>query len=89
MNTALLPALEEVIEKDVPVVMTSQCLYGTVNGHVYSAGRELKEAGVIFAGDMLPETALVKLMWALTLDEDVEKVMKSDIAGEYTDRRLW
>ncbi|MEF8873834.1 MAG: Glu-tRNA(Gln) amidotransferase subunit GatD [Candidatus Thermoplasmatota archaeon] len=88
MSTDLIPALEEVIDKGVPVVMTSQCFYGTVNGHVYSAGRELKETGVIFAGDMLPETAMVKLMWALTLDEDVEKVMKRDIAGEYTERRV-
>ncbi len=88
MPTDLIPALEEIIDEGLPVVMTSQCLYGTVNGHVYSAGRELKEAGVIFAGDMLPETAMVKLMWALTLDEDVEKVMKQNIAGEYTERRI-
>jgi len=88
MNTNLIPALKEVIEEGTPVIMTSQCLYGTVNGHVYSAGRELKEAGVIFAGDMLPETAMVKLMWALTLDEEVEKVMKENISGEYTCRRV-
>ena len=35
---------------------------------------------------MLPETALVKLMWALGLEnssKDVENIMKQDIAGEF------
>ncbi len=88
MKTQLIPALQEIIDQGKPVVMTSQCIYGTVNGHVYSAGRELKEAGVIFAGDMLPETALVKLMWALTLEEDTEEVMKEDVVGEFSRRRV-
>ena len=36
-----------------------------VNLNVYDTGRDLLTAGVISGGDMLPETALVKLMWAL------------------------
>ncbi len=87
MRTDLIPALKEVIDQGTPVIMTSQCFYGTVNEHVYSAGRELMESGVIPGEDMLPETALVKLMWALTLDEDTEKIMKKNIAGEITERR--
>ncbi len=87
LKTDLIPELERIIDEDVPVVMTSQCLNGRVNEHVYSAGRELLEAGVIPGEDMLPETAMVKLMWALSLEEDTEEVMKKDIAGEITDRR--
>jgi len=38
---------------------------GRVNMHVYDTGRDLLDRGVIPLDDMLPETGLVKLMWAL------------------------
>ncbi|MGM0405854.1 MAG: Glu-tRNA(Gln) amidotransferase subunit GatD [Thermoplasmatota archaeon] len=88
IKTKLIPVIKEIIDNGTIVAMTSQCLYGTVNDNVYSSGRKLIEAGVIPCGDMLLETALVKLMWALTLDEDVEEIMKRDIAGEITERRV-
>lgn len=88
IRTDLVPKLKELIDMEIPVIMTSQCLYGSVNNNVYSAGRELREAGVISGEDMLPETALVKLMWSLTLEEDTRKVMKKNIAGEITERRV-
>ena len=36
-----------------------------VNMNVYDTGRDLLSFGVIPTDDMFPETALVKLMWAL------------------------
>ncbi|MFO7792763.1 MAG: Glu-tRNA(Gln) amidotransferase subunit GatD [Candidatus Saliniplasma sp.] len=89
IKSKLIPVIKKLIHDGTEVAMTSQCLYGTVNDNVYSSGRKLIEAGVIPCGDMLPETALVKLMWALTLDEDVGDIMKSNIAGELTERRTW
>jgi glutamyl-tRNA(Gln) amidotransferase subunit D len=47
------------------IVMVSQCLNGNVCDLVYDTGRDLLSAGVIEGGDMLPEVALVKLMWVL------------------------
>jgi glutamyl-tRNA(Gln) amidotransferase subunit D len=47
-------------------------------------------AGAIPLGDMLPETAYVKLMWSLgqTSDpEEVKNLMLTNIAGELTTRR--
>ncbi len=88
VRTDLADELEDLIQGGTPVMMTSQCIFGTVNLNVYSAGRELLEAGIISGKDMLPETAMVKLMWALSLEEDTEKVMKKNIAGEITDRRI-
>ncbi len=91
VSSALLGKLEEMREKGVPVVMTSQCLNGTVNMNVYSTGRNLMKAGVIPAGDMLPEVALVKLMWALGRTSDINeirKIMLDNLAGEISDRRL-
>lgn len=85
----IVPPLERAKENGIPVVMASQCLYGEVNMHVYSTGRRLLSAGVISAGDMLPETAFVKLIWALgqtdVLDE-VQKIMQTSIVGEIQDR---
>ncbi|MBS3789822.1 MAG: Glu-tRNA(Gln) amidotransferase subunit GatD [Candidatus Thermoplasmatota archaeon] len=87
IRTDLVPEIKKLIKRGIPIIMTSQCLFGTINMNVYSAGRELLEVGVVPGKDMLPETAMVKLMWALSLEEDTEDVMMKDIAGEITDRR--
>ena len=87
IKSDLIPHIQELIQDGIPIVITSQCIYGTVNNHVYSSGRKLLEAGVLSGHDMLPETALVKLMWALSLEEDTEKIMRKNIAGEINDRR--
>ncbi|MDO8870426.1 MAG: Glu-tRNA(Gln) amidotransferase subunit GatD [Methanobacteriaceae archaeon] len=85
----MVPAMERAADKDVPVVMTSQCIYGKVNMNVYSTGRRLLNAGVIPGGDMLPETAFVKLIWALGQSDDlkeVKKIMTTNIAGEMEEK---
>lgn len=87
IHSDLIPAVREVIEGGTTVVVTSQCIHGTVNLNVYSSGRMLAETGVISGRDMLPETALVKLMWALTLDDDVNITMNENISGEFSGRR--
>jgi glutamyl-tRNA(Gln) amidotransferase subunit D len=87
--TQLLTRLSMLITEGTVVVMTSQCLFGRVNMRVYSAGRDLLTAGVIPGEDMLPETAYVKLMWALahaTTRQEVERLMISNIAGEISER---
>jgi len=48
------------------------------------------EAGAITVLDMLPETAYVKLMWALANTDSPEKakeIMATPIANEMSDRR--
>lgn len=78
------------VRKGTPVVMTSQCLHGRVNLNVYDTGRDLLSAGAIPGEDMLPETALVKLMWALGNAEDMEGVrgiMLTNLRGEMAERR--
>ncbi len=81
----LVPRIRRAAKKGVHIVMTSQCLYGRVGMYVYSRGRELAKAGVISGEDMLPETALVKLMWVLGHTEDsaeVKELMTTNVAGE-------
>jgi glutamyl-tRNA(Gln) amidotransferase subunit D len=89
VNTSCIPALQKMISDGTTVVMTSQCLFGRVNMRVYSTGRDLIKAGVISAEDMLPETAYVKLMWALAqakTREEAEQLMTTNIAGEISER---
>lgn len=86
-----IPSVARAVKHGIPVVMTSQCLYGTVCDRVYDTGRDLLQAGIIEGEDMLPETALVKLMWVLGQTSDVEEVrslMHESIVGEIKGRRV-
>jgi glutamyl-tRNA(Gln) amidotransferase subunit D len=65
--------------------MTTQCLNGRVGLRVYDKGRDLLAAGVIPGEDMLPEVALVKLMWVLgraKAPEEIRELMTTSLAGE-------
>ncbi|WXG45093.1 MAG: Glu-tRNA(Gln) amidotransferase subunit GatD [Promethearchaeati archaeon SRVP18_Atabeyarchaeia-1] len=77
--------MKRAIEEGITVVMTSQCISGRINMNVYSTGRELLAMGVVPGEDMLPETALVKLMWLLGRGEPPEKIREligTNISGE-------
>ncbi len=88
VKESLIGTLKSHIKDGKTVVMTSQCLYGTVNMNVYSTGRDLIKAGVVPGGDMLPETAYVKLSWALAnLDCGIAEFMRRNIAGEMEEAR--
>jgi len=79
------------VKGGIPVVINSQCLYGTICDRVYDTGRDLLHAGIIEGDDMLPETALVKLMWVLgqTTDmEEVRRLMHENIAEEIKGRSV-
>ncbi len=81
----LIPSLQRANDNEIPVVMTSQCLYGRINMNVYSTGRKLLDSGVFSALDMLPETAYVKLVWTLgqTRDlDEVKNIMQTNLKGE-------
>lgn len=86
---SLFDGIKRAIERGIPVVMTSQCIWGRVNMRVYSTGRDLLQLGVIPGEDMLPETAYIKLMFALghtsKLDE-VSEIMRTNLASEITPR---
>lgn len=86
----LIPSIARASEEGVPVVIASQCLFGSTNLNVYSTGRRLLAAGAIPAGDMLPETAFVKLSWVLRRTSDpkeVAKLMATNMVGELSPRR--
>jgi len=88
----LLDSIKRAVQKGVVIGMTSQCIWGRVNMNVYDRGMDLQTMGVIPLEDMLPETALVKLMWVFgqTKDTDeVKKLLLTNIAGEISARTIY
>jgi glutamyl-tRNA(Gln) amidotransferase subunit D len=84
-------SIRRAIDSGLVIAMASQCIWGRVNMNVYDSGRDLQALGVIPLEDMLPETALVKLMWALGQTGDVEeakRLLKANVAGEISSRTL-
>ncbi len=88
VGKVLYKAIEHAKRKGLFIGMTSQCIDGIVRMTVYDSGRDLLNLGVVPLGNMIPETALVKAMWALGNSKDVngmEKMMKENIALEISD----
>ncbi len=69
-------SIERAVQEGIPVVMTTQTLFGRVNMNVYTTGRKLLSVGVIPGNDMLPEVAYVKLSWVLHIDRDMNFVKR-------------
>jgi glutamyl-tRNA(Gln) amidotransferase subunit D len=83
---SLIPAIKQLIDSGIPVVIAPQTIWGRINLNVYTAGRLLNEIGVIGNYcDWLPEVAFVKLMFVLGHTRNMKKVkqlMLKNIAGE-------
>lgn len=91
VSTKWIPMIRKATDAKIPVIVTSQCLNGRICDLVYDTGRDMLKAGAIEGEDILPETALVKLMWVLgqtdNFDEVVE-MLREDLSGEITERTL-
>jgi glutamyl-tRNA(Gln) amidotransferase subunit D len=83
-------ALKRANDSGIPIAITSQAMYGSTNKFVYSPLRELSNLdNTIYLGDMLSETAYVKLMFVLGKTRKLEKVrelMTSSLSGEIKTR---
>lgn len=72
-------------DEDIPVVITSQCIYGRTNLNVYSSGRRLLQENVIPVADMTPECAYTKLLWTAGQTDNIDeirKIMQTNLKGE-------
>jgi len=84
-------AVRKAVENGMVVAMTSQCIWGRLGMNVYDTGRDLLALGVLPLEDMLPETALVKLMWVLGQTRDIEEaktLLTTNLAHEISPRTL-
>ncbi len=89
---SLYNALSRADREEIPIVITSQTIYGATNRFVYSTLRELSNfKNIVYVGDMTSETAFVKLMVVLGRTKklhDVLEVMKKPMAGETGDKEI-
>src|SRR3989338_5220555 len=88
IHKKIYPAIKSVIDSGCVVVMTSQCLYGRVQMHVYDKGTDLTSLGVIPGEDMLANTALMKLSWLLANypKKEAKALIAKNLRGEITER---
>jgi len=77
-------SIKATTDAGIPVIVTSQCLRGRICDRVYDTGRDMLAAGAVEGENMLPEVALVKLMWVLAnfSPEDALDLMKTPLRGE-------
>ena len=87
-KNSLIPAIKDLISQSIPVVITSQCVFGSTELR-YETGMLAREAGAIQGLDMISEVALVKLMQILGNKDrsigDIDKVrsqMHTNLVGE-------
>jgi L-asparaginase len=76
VSPALADTIDEALGRDLPVVLTSRCYAGGVNG-VYGTsggGKQLLDAGVLPASDLPSQKARLKLMLAVEAADRPEDV---------------
>ncbi len=80
-----LPSLERAHQKNIPVVIRTQCLEGSTQMSVYATGEKALSCGVIEGFDMSLEATITKLMWALkrgTTIDAIKTIIHTNYAGE-------
>lgn len=83
----LVAAVGDLIDRGIPVIATSQCLYERSDLTKYEVGRLALLEGAISSHDMTAESAITKLMWGLGQGLDVHgiaKLFNQDLVGEVT-----
>ncbi len=87
VGNTMYEVIKDAKEQGLFLGMTSQCIDGRVSMTVYDSGRDLLELGIVPLENMIPETALVKAMWAYgnsSNADEIKELMLRDIASEFS-----
>lgn len=85
VEQALVPTIERVVSRGVPVLVVSQCPRGRVDLTRYQGGAGAARAGALSGGDMTVEAALTKMMVGLGrfgASESFFSYLADDVVGE-------
>lgn len=84
LGESLLPPLERCRDLNIPVVVTTQCVYGGVDLNVYEVGKRALALGVISGKDMTREAIIAKLMVTLpgSRPEDVGEILHHNFCDD-------
>ncbi|RYL93473.1 asparaginase [Sporolactobacillus sp. THM7-4] len=72
----LVSGVKKLVQKGLPVIITTQCLEEGQNMDLYEVGKRVVDAGGITAGDMNTEAIVTKLMWVLSQTSDPEVIKR-------------
>ncbi len=92
LEDSWLPTIKKIVKKGIPIVMSTQTIFGRTHSFVYRNLRLLNSTGVIWANDMHSDIALVKLSHVLGKTKNMKKVrelMAVDLAGELEERTVF
>jgi L-asparaginase len=84
----LLPAITSLVEKKIPVVVTTQCTFDGADLSVYDVGVLAARLGVLSGKNMITEAIVTKLMCILGLTDDYNTILElfqKDIMGEFNE----
>lgn len=82
-NTKIWRVLTRCINRNIPVIVTTQCINGPIDMNVYSKGRKQQEMGLLGHGSVTsPDSTVVKIHYALSNNKDVAKILGMNLCGE-------
>lgn len=79
----LVEALSQLGDKQVQVLVVSQCLHEKSNLNLYEVGRSIRMPHVQSGQDMTTEAAVCKMMWALAQENPLE-LLSHSLVGEFS-----
>ena len=86
-NLALWRTLVRCSNREIPIVIANQCIFGPVNMDVYSKGREQQKIGILGHGlSSAPDTVAIKTHWLLSAEKNVAQTIQKNLCGEHNVR---
>ena len=77
------------LSQKIPIVISSNCVFGRINMNIYDTGRKMQDIGIIGNfSDMITETAFIKLSWLLSnfKKNEIKELFLKDFRGEISKR---